>query len=155
MIATGIIVLAIGTIISKITGLSNWIIAISLVLSGLFLLEVLDLPNPSPHLKNKTGLTLIILSGGIFGFILGPCTMAFVLPLFAGSFSLVNENFKLGLLLFTFFSIGHVLTLYSLGASFELVNSWTKNHSKFISIFKKILGTILIIFGIYKFYSLN
>lgn len=154
MIATGIVVLGIGTIISKATGLSNWIIASSLVLSGLFLLEVLDLPSPSPHFQDKSGRILVVLSGGIFGFVLGPCTLAFVLPLFAGSFSLGSENFNYGLFLFTFFSIGHLLALYLMGASFEIVSKWTHGYSRFIGISKKTIGISLIIFGVFKFYTI-
>ncbi|MDD3051536.1 MAG: cytochrome c biogenesis protein CcdA [Candidatus Cloacimonetes bacterium] len=126
------------------------------LLFGLILLDVIKMPDfkgiNQPKIVKRGFLSAFII-GLIFGIGLGPCTFAFMAPMLGVVFQVSTTNVLLGIVLLTFFALGHGGVIILAGTFAEVVEKylhWNENSKK-LSIVKKICGFLVILGAIYNF----
>jgi cytochrome c-type biogenesis protein len=132
---------------------SSWVLAFVLLLSGLVMLDLIPLNFSIPQPKLKSGFILQPISMGLFfGLLVGPCTLAFAMPIIVASGIASGSSSATGLFLFSTFATGHVLATIIFGTSLQRTSDWL-GKKKSITILKLATGVLLIISGLYYLYS--
>lgn len=101
----------------------------------------------NPQLKLPSGL-IAIGTGLIFGLMIGPCTIAFAMPIISVSGVLNRSLAPLSFIILLFFSLGHLIASVGIGASVSRVSSWLK-HMGLIRNLKVFLSAVLIFVSFY------
>lgn len=150
----GLITGLLGRIAGDIGPWGNCLVAGVFMIVGLHLLGITPLPfmnqTGQPNFKKK-GLAAAFLLGLIFGIGLGPCTFAFMAPVFGAAFSLGASNLPLAAALVLFYALGHVLVIILAGTFTEVVQqylNWNET-SKGALMVKKACGALVLLGGIY------
>jgi cytochrome c-type biogenesis protein len=154
----GIITGILGRMFGDVGKTGNIIVAVILVIIGLYLMGAIRLPFlengvNQPGMKKK-GLFAAFLLGLIFGLALGPCTFAYMAPMLGIAFSVASSNLPYAIALIGAYAIGHCSVIIIAGTFTETVNhllKWNEN-SKGAVIVKKICGILVIIVGIYMLF---
>jgi cytochrome c-type biogenesis protein len=163
LFSTGILI-TIG-IIGAVTGLmgrmlgdigpyGNYLVAVIMVVVGLYLLEIINIPflNPSFHTGfKKKGLFASFLLGLIFGVAIGPCTFAYMAPMLGIVFKIAATNFIYAMALIMFYAVGHCSVIVLAGTFTGMVQKYLNwnEKSKGAVILKKACGVLVIIGAIY------
>ncbi|MFC1752852.1 cytochrome c biogenesis CcdA family protein [Thermoproteota archaeon] len=153
--AIGIITIFMGRIAGDIGAIGSYLVAVILIITGLYLMEIISLPDFSFFSKvgyKGTGFIAAFILGLLFGIGLGPCTFAYMAPVLAVSFKLSSTNIIAGISLVFSFAIGHSFVIIFAGTFTEIVEKILKwdQQSKKINIVKKIAGILVITGGIYQ-----
>lgn len=143
-----------GRMLGDIGPYGNYIVAVILLIVGLYLLEIVNIPflNPSFHTAFKMkGLLASFILGLVFGVALGPCTFAYMAPMLGLVFRIASANFVYAMTLILFYAVGHcsviILAGTFTGAVQEYLN-WNEK-SKGAVILKKVCGILVISGAIY------
>ncbi len=155
IIVIGFITGAIGRMLGDIGKIGKIIVAIVFVVVGVWLLDLIPLPQIktiSPNMKGKGTIGAFVL-GLIFGLALGPCTFGFMMPLLLVVFQVAQKSFIYSSILLISFAIGHISVIVLAGTFINLVQNylnWTE-ESKGTIILRKICGILILFTGIYFF----
>jgi len=158
IIVVGIVTGLIGRILGDIGPYGNYIVAIILIIVGLYLLEVVNIPFFSQSNQNVLkirGLLASFLLGLIFGLGVGPCTFAYMMPVLGVVFKIASTNFVYAISLILFYAIGHCSVIIFAGTFAGFVQTYLNwnEKSKCIIILKKICGILVIFSGIYLIFK--
>lgn len=151
----GIITGIAGRMMGDIGSIGNIIVAILMVVIGLYLLGLIPIPFldsgiNQPGMKKK-GLIAAFLLGLFFGLALGPCTFAYMAPMLGVAFTVASSNILYAVALVGAYAVGHCMVIIIAGSSAEAVNhllKWNEN-SKGAVIIKKACGVLVVMAGIY------
>jgi cytochrome c-type biogenesis protein len=154
----GMITAAMGRIMGDIGQYGKYIIAVVFVFVGLFLMDIIHLPDTKVKLQ-PFGRNFVFLSafslGLIFGIALGPCTFAFMAPVLGIVFQLSRTNSLAAGALLLSFGLGHCGVIIAAGGFASRVQvylDWT-NRSNMVLWTKRIAGLLVILGGIYTLYT--
>ncbi|MCM8820896.1 MAG: cytochrome C biogenesis protein [Candidatus Omnitrophica bacterium] len=155
----GIITSFLGRMAGDIGKLGNYIVASVLLILGLYLLDLIKIPGfkgiNQPVLKQKSDIFTAFLLGLIFGIAIGPCTFAYMAPILAVIFKVSGTQFLYGILLILIYAAGHCSVIVIAGTSVEFVEKCVKiNERSRVGIIKKICGLLVILAGLYMFWSI-
>lgn len=144
----GGIALAAGRLMGDTGIWGNMLVAVVLLVFGLYLLEVLKLPaglaSPTVH-PSRDALGAFIL-GLVMGLALGPCTFAYLAPVLAVVFDMSGSRLTLGAVMLVAFAVGHSAVILLLGAfakALREVLAWNQ-RSRAASVIRRICGVLLI-----------
>ena len=151
----GIVTASSGRILGDIGSAANYIIPVVLLVSGLFLLDIIRAGSFGFNAGNYNFKSYwkIFGLGIVLGIGLGPCTFAFMAPVLLVVFKLAAENTLMSVLILLMFTIGHcgvIITAGTLSKKVQIYLNWNEN-SNVISKVKKALGAFIIIFSVYLF----
>lgn len=150
----GLITGLMGKMLGDIGPYGNYIVAVILIIVGLYLLEIINIPffnQPNQPMLKRKGLLGGFLLGLIFGVAIGPCTFAYMAPMLGIVFKLASTNFIYAVSLILFYAIGHCSVIIFAGTFTGIVQQYLNwnEKSKGALIVKKICGIFIIITGIY------
>ncbi|MFC1550202.1 cytochrome c biogenesis CcdA family protein [Candidatus Neomarinimicrobiota bacterium] len=155
ILAIGIITALAGRMWGDIGSVGNVIVALVLVLVGLYLMDLIRLPSISFNInrlgRNTPAAAFFI--GLLFGVSIGPCTFAYMAPVLSAVYQVSKTNMLRSILLLIFFSVGHVSLIVLAGTSSERVRhylNWTESTKAIIWI-RRICGLLVAAAGIYLF----
>lgn len=122
---------------------NDLIMFLVLFASGVMLLDLFELDfSFSQNINWRPGL-LAIGTGLIFGLLIGPCTLAFAMPVISIS-GVMKESFTLtSIMVLLSFSVGHMIAAVGIGSSISRVSKWL-SQKKTISTGKTFVAIILI-----------
>lgn len=151
LVLIGAITVLAGRIAGDLWGVGPWVAAVALLVAGLYLLDVLELPvglklDPERVPRNSCGAFLV---GLLLGVTLGPCTFAFFAPVFAGAFSKASEELLFAVGLVTAFSLGHVLAVTVAGVLGFRVSTWLAKGGAISSVARQAGGVVLLLSAVY------
>lgn len=148
-----------GRMMGDIGQYGNIIVAILMVVIGLYLLGIIPisfLENGinQPDMKRK-GLLAAFLLGLFFGLALGPCTFAYMAPMLGVAFTVAASNIMYAVALVAAYAMGHCMVIIIAGTSTEVVNQLLKWNDKSAGamILKKGCGVVVVITGAYMLFS--
>jgi cytochrome c-type biogenesis protein len=155
--ALGAITSALGRIMGDVGIYGKWIVAIVFFIVGLYLMDILRLPDTNVGLKpmgiRSPSISAFVL-GLIFGIALGPCTFAFMAPVLGVVFQMSSTNVIAAGSLLLAFGLGHCGVIVAAGGLASRVQAyldWT-NRSNAVLWTKRIAGFLVILGGIYTLY---
>jgi len=143
-----------GRLMGDIGTAGNIIMAAILIIVGLYLLGALRFIAPKGFeikpLVREEWLSALLL-GMIFGFIVGPCTFAFMAPVLGVVFSSAASRMGFSLFVLAAFGLGHCSIIVAAGTFYQ---SFTRKIAgeksiKTIILIKNICGALVIAGGIY------
>ncbi len=151
LLLVGAVTVAAGRIAGDLWGLGPWIAVTALLLAGLYLLGVLEIPTRfSLHQeripKNKRGGLLV---GLLLGVTLGPCTFAFFAPVFAAAFGTAAGSVGLSLALVGGFAAGHTIMIAAAGMLGLKIGAWLRNTGTTTRRLRSTMGVLLVLSGLY------
>jgi cytochrome c-type biogenesis protein len=155
----GIITGIAGRMMGDIGSIGNIIVAVLMVVIGLYLLGLIPIPFldggiNQPGIKKK-GLIAAFLLGLFFGLALGPCTFAYMAPMLGVAFTVASSNLLYAVTLVAAYAIGHCMVIIIAGTFTEVVQHmlrWNEN-SKGAVFLKKGCGVLVVVAGIYMLLS--
>lgn len=159
IILIGLVTGLAGRMMGDIGQYGNIVVALLMVIIGLYLLGIIPLPFPDnginqPGIKKK-GLSAAFLLGLFFGLALGPCTFAYMAPMLGVAFTVASTNLPFAAALAGAYAAGHCMVIIIAGSSAEAVNhllEWNGN-SKGAHYIKKICGVLVVLSGLYMLVS--
>lgn len=117
--------LALGRLAGDLGGGAVYLVAAGCIVAGLYLLDVIALPGgwglPAPE---RRGAGTAFLLGGLFGFALGPCAFAWIVPVLGAAWLTATDDFALALTLVALFAAGHCLAVVLATLSLDAVQRW-------------------------------
>jgi len=153
----GLVTSLLGGLIGDIGSWGNLITGLLLLLAGLFFLDLININGlklNTGSLKIKGGLLAFIM-GLSAGLALGPCTFAFMAPVFAYGFQISHTKPIIAFSLFLSYGAGHCLVILFAGilsAKIQQYLNWAGSF-KGITIFKKTCGILVFAGGVYILYQ--
>jgi cytochrome c-type biogenesis protein len=155
--AIGAITAALGRIMGDVGIYGKWIVAIIFFIVGLYLMDIIRLPDTNVGLKpmgiRSPSISAFVL-GLIFGIALGPCTFAFMAPVLGVVFQMSSTNVIAAGTLLLAFGLGHCGVIVAAGGLASRVQAyldWT-NRSNAVLWTKRIAGFLVVLGGIYTLY---
>jgi len=153
----GIITASLGRIMGDVGVYGNYLVAGIFFIVGLYLLGVINLNWQGINIQNvkSSGLLAAFTLGLLLGIGLGPCTFAFLAPVFGVVFQTAQESFWSAIALLGAFSAGHCLVIVAAGTASNRVQNylnWTEGSRVALWI-KRVCGVLVIIAGIYFLWS--
>jgi cytochrome c-type biogenesis protein len=152
----GGIALAAGSLLGQTGIWGNLVVAVVLLVFGLYLLGLLKLPagigSPTIHPRRDAFGALVL--GLVMGLALGPCTFAYLAPILAVVFDMSASRLSLGIVMLLAFALGHSIVILFMGAfagALRKVLSWNE-RSRAASIIRKVCGVLLIAGAGYMIY---
>jgi cytochrome c-type biogenesis protein len=144
-----------GRMMGDIGQYGNIIVAVLMIVIGLYLLGIIPLPFldngiNQPGMKKK-GLFAAFLLGLFFGLALGPCTFAYMAPMLGVAFTVASSNLVYAVVLVSAYAVGHCLVIIIAGTFTEVVQHMLKwnEESKGAVYLKKACGVLVVIAGVY------
>ncbi len=120
--AVGGLTAAAGRMLGDVGPWANYAVAVVLLLVGLHLLEILQLPwERGLSLPRFQGKAAALLLGLIFGVALGPCTFAYLAPVLGVIFGVARTQPGFAVLLLLAYGVGHCALIVAAGVSAEKV----------------------------------
>lgn len=146
-----------GRMLGDLGKFGNIFLSLFFIVFGLILLDVIKMPNFTTINQSKfakKGFLATFIIGLIFGIGLGPCTFAFMAPMLGVVFQVSSSSLFSGIMLLTFFAIGHTSIIVLAGTFTESVEKYLhwNESSKTILIIRRICGVLVILAGIYNFF---
>lgn len=151
----GIITGLFGRMLGDVGPYGNYFVSAIFFIIGLHLMGVLALPFLSNNGRQpaawKKGLFAALLLGLIFGIALGPCTFAYMIPVFGVAFSVASTRFVLAAILVLAYAIGHCSVIVFTGTCSGAVQTYLRwnEKSKALVLVKKLCGGLVVVGGIY------
>jgi cytochrome c-type biogenesis protein len=154
----GIITAALGRLMGDIGIYGKYAVAGVFFIFGLYLMDVIRLPGTGVALrppKFQSPYLSALMLGLVFGTALGPCTFAFMAPVFGAVFQLSDANIVAAALLLLAFGLGHAGVIALAGGLTTRVQAylaWT-NRSRAVLWTKRVAGFLVVLGGVYAIYS--
>jgi len=142
-----------GRMFGDIGKIGRIIVAIVFVLVGIWLMDIIPIPQfktISPDMKGKGTIGAFVL-GLIFGLALGPCTFGFMMPLLLVVFQVAQKNFLFATILLFSFALGHISIIVFAGTFVNWVQNylnWTE-RSRGVKILRIVCGILVVLSGVY------
>jgi len=153
LLIAAIFTFTLGQSLLKFSISSTWVLAVVLLLSGLIMLDLIPLNFSIAQPKLKSGFIIQPISLGLFfGLLVGPCTLAFAMPIIVASGITSGSSTASGLFLFSSFATGHVIATIIFGTSLQRTSDWLRKK-KSIKVLKLATGLILITSGLFYLYT--
>jgi cytochrome c-type biogenesis protein len=153
---TGIITSLLGGLLGDIGSWTYFLTGAVMIAAGLYFLELININSfklrSETMIKNKN-LTAFMF-GLTAGLALGPCTFAFMAPVFAYALESAKSKPVFSFGLFLLYGTGHcavILAAGMLSSKIQKYLSWA-GSSKGLLIFRKICGVMVLLGGIYIIY---
>lgn len=150
----GVVTSLAGRLLGDIGPTARIIVAIFLVLCGLWLMDVPPFSRLTPSFSVKQGglrgpIGALIL-GLVYGVILGPCSFAFLAPMLGFVFAAGSAEVAYGASLMAFYAIGHTTAIVVAGGLGDLVGLMLRKRGSGIAAlwFKRSLGGIVVLAGV-------
>ncbi len=124
--------------------------------SGLQVLDVINLFGDKKEAckitKRREGILDVFFLGILSGILASPCATPIMAAIIA--FIAASGNLVIGMIMLLMYSLGHSVLIILAGTSFGLVEkiAYSENGKKIGRVLKNILGTIIILVGLYLFY---
>lgn len=155
--AIGVCTAAAGRMMGDLGPWGNYGVALIFFVVGLHLLGLIPMPwsGPGQIGGKRKGLFAALLLGLVFGVALGPCTFAFMAPVFGVAFRSANTSALYAACLLLAYGIGHCAVIVAAGTSVELVQrylNWNE-RSKGVRVVKRVCGALVILGGVWLIYS--
>jgi cytochrome c-type biogenesis protein len=149
----GIITALLGRLMGDVGVYGNYIVAVIFFLVGLYLLDIIKINWNSIGLRQTKfkGLPAALILGLLFGIALGPCTFAYMAPVFGVVFQTAQTNYFLAISFLLSFGIGHCTVIIAAGiltAKVQKYLDWSE-ESKTIIWIKKSCGFLVLLGGAY------
>ncbi|MDJ8932945.1 cytochrome c biogenesis CcdA family protein [Clostridium perfringens] len=132
------------------------ILAFIMIGSGLQVLDVINLFGDKKEAckitKRREGILDVFFLGILSGILESPCATPIMAAIIA--FIAASGNLVIGMIMLLMYSLGHSVLIILAGTSFGLVEkiAYSENGKKIGRVLKNILGTIIILVGLYLFY---
>lgn len=132
------------------------ILAFIMIGSGLQVLDVINLfgdkKDACKITKRREGILDVLFLGILSGILASPCATPIMAAIIA--FIAASGNLVIGMIMLLMYSLGHSVLIILAGTSFGLVEkiAYSENGKKIGRVLKNILGTIIILVGLYLFY---
>ncbi|HBI7099895.1 TPA: cytochrome c biogenesis protein CcdA [Clostridium perfringens] len=132
------------------------ILAFIMIGSGLQVLDVINLfgdkKDACKITKRREGILDAFFLGILSGILAYPCATPIMAAIIA--FIAASGNLVIGMIMLLMYSLGHSVLIILAGTSFGLVEkiAYSENGKKIGRVLKNILGTIIILVGLYLFY---
>ncbi|MGM8251216.1 cytochrome c biogenesis CcdA family protein [Clostridium perfringens] len=132
------------------------ILAFIMIGSGLQVLDVINLFGDKKEAckitKRREGILDVFFLGILSGILSSPCATPIMAAIIA--FIAASGNLVIGMIMILMYSLGHSVLIILAGTSFGLVEkiAYSENGKKIGRVLKNILGTIIILVGLYLFY---
>lgn len=157
IVVIGLVTASMGRLLGDIGVWSLWLVALLLIVFGLYLMDLINLTWASGHMHNieSAGHKGALLLGLVFGIGLGPCTFAFLAPVLAVTVPMAQSSFIKGLVLILFFGLGHSLVYVAGGGLAGIMVryiTWSQNSPGPVYL-KKGLGFLVFSGGLYFGYT--
>jgi len=151
--AIGGLTAAAGRMLGDLGPWGNCAVAVVFFVFGLYLLDVLKLPEmwrPEPNQARRGALGALAF-GLVFGLALGPCTFGFMAPVLGVTFRVASTQTLYALALLVMFAVGHCAVIAFAGASTTWVQRWLawQNDSPGARWLRRACGALIIIAGVY------
>jgi cytochrome c-type biogenesis protein len=150
----GVVTSLAGRLLGDVGPTARIIVAVFLVLCGLWLMDVPPFSRLAPSFSVKQGgrrgpFGALIL-GLVYGVILGPCSFAFLAPMLGFVFSAGRAEIAYGAALMVFYAIGHIVAIVAAGTFGDYVGSLLRKKGAGMAAtwFKRALGTVVLIAGL-------
>jgi cytochrome c-type biogenesis protein len=142
-----------GRMFGDIGKIGRIIVAIVFVLVGIWLMDIIPIPQfkaISPDMKGKGTIGAFVL-GLIFGLALGPCTFGFMMPLLLVVFQTAQKSFMYATFLLSAFAIGHIAIIVIAGTFVNWVQSYLNwiEKSRGVKILRIVCGILVVLSGVY------
>lgn len=147
----GVITISLGRIIGDVGYLGDLLVGLIFVIFGLYLLGIINLNWSGFQYKSKNiNILTVFIIGFVFGMGLGPCTFAYIAPIIGFTFKMSASDILRPAVLMGLFAVGHAVTIAVAGISGNVIQKFLQfnDKSKFLIIFQKTIGIILVIIGI-------
>jgi cytochrome c-type biogenesis protein len=157
--AVGAVTAALGRMMGDVGPYGKYLIAVVLFVVGLYLIDVIRLPDTGIKLRPLQGQPAFLSAfalGLVFGVALGPCTFAFLAPVLGVVFQVAERNIVRAGTLLLAFGLGHCGVIVLAGgfaASVQRYLDWT-NRSSVIVWIKRASGILVMLGGFYAIYTL-
>ncbi|MBN2042134.1 MAG: cytochrome C biogenesis protein [Spirochaetes bacterium] len=155
----GLITGLLGRMMGDVGQAGNIIVAVILVIIGLYLMGIIRLPFlesgvNQPGMKRKGPIAAFLL-GLIFGLALGPCTFAYMAPMLGVAFAVASSSLAYAAALVLAYTIGHCSVIIIAGTFTETVNHLLRwnDESKGAAVVKKACGALVSTAGVYMLIS--
>lgn len=154
LFAIGVVTSIAGRLMGDVGSVLPVLVAIFLILCGLWLMDVPPLnrltPSFSVHQKSYRGTLGALILGLVYGIILGPCSFAFLAPMLGFVFAASSNQIAYGIALILLYALGHGSVIIAAGTFGDFLSSMLqKRGAHTIALwFKRVLGGIVIIAGI-------
>ncbi|MDV5107054.1 cytochrome c biogenesis CcdA family protein [Clostridium perfringens] len=132
------------------------ILAFIMIGSGLQVLDVINLFGDKKEAckitKRREGILEAFFLGILSGILASPCATPIMATIIA--FIVASGNLVIGMIMLLMYSLGHSVLIILVGTSFGLVEkiAYSEKGKKIGRVLKNILGTIIILVGLYLFY---
>ncbi len=150
----GVVTSLAGRLLGDVGPIARIIVAVFLVLCGLWLMDIPPFSRLTPSFSMKQGgrrgpLGALFL-GLVYGVILGPCSFAFLAPMMGFVFSAGRAEIAYGAGLMVFYAIGHTVAIVAAGTFGDYVGRSLrkKGAGTAATWFKRLLGAIVLIAGV-------
>ena len=150
----GVVTSLAGRLMGDIGPAARIIVAVFLILCGLWLMDVPPFSRLTPSFSVKQGgrrgpLGALIL-GLVYGIILGPCSFAFLAPMLGFVFSAGSSEVAYGTWLMAFYAVGHTIAIVAAGTFGDFVGALLRRNGTGTAAtwFKRALGAIVVIAGV-------
>lgn len=126
LIPLAAVTLLLGRLAGDVGGWGVYLVAAACIASGLYLFDVLPLPDWSGELPTpqRRGPGIAFLLGAAFGFALGPCAFAWIAPVLGAAWLGVADGLLTPALLLALFAAGHCAGVWLAADSLDRVQRW-------------------------------
>ncbi len=154
----GTVIASAGTLMTDLSRITNYIVAVIFILFGLHLMEVIRIPwinLKGMSIKRSRGLFGAWLLGTFSGMAIGPCSFAYLAPMLVLAMKAATGNFLFAFLMVLMYALGNCLIIIIAGTSAGFVTRYMNfgENSNFTLIMNRIFGVILILVSLYFIYS--
>jgi len=152
--AIGVITSLAGRLMGDIGQAARIIVAVFLILCGLWLMDIPPLSRLTPSFSVKQdgrrGKLGAFMLGLIYGVILGPCSFAFLAPMLGLVFAAGAGEVAFGAALMAFYAIGHTLAIVAAGGLGDFIGTLLRSKGTGVAAawFKRFLGGLVVVAGI-------
>jgi len=150
----GVVTSLAGRLLGDIGPAARIIVAVFLIVCGLWLMDVPPLSRLTPSFSVKQGdqrgpLGALVL-GLVYGVILGPCSFAFLAPLLSFVFAAATTEVAYGVSLMAFYAVGHTVAIVAAGGFGDFIGAMLRKRGTGVAAtwFKRIMGGIVVFAGI-------
>jgi cytochrome c-type biogenesis protein len=151
--ALGAIAAIAGTLLGRIGTVPKVVVAIFLILCGLWLMDVPPLSRIGLSAKvapTRRGAVGALGLGLVYGLILGPCSFAFLAPMIGIAFGAGGGDLGFGIGLMAAFALGHCSAIVAAGTFGDAVRVMLsrRGSGKAATWFKRACGALVVVAGV-------
>ena len=150
----GVVTSLAGRLMGDVGPAARAIVAIFLILCGLWLMDVPPfsriMPSFSVRQGGPRGTVGALFLGLVYGVILGPCSFAFLAPMLGFVFSAGTQEVAYGAFLMAFFALGHTMAIVAAGGFGDFVGAMLRKKGTGVAAtwFKRLLGCVVVLAGV-------